>query len=190
MDEDNSTLGRLERLWAPWRMEYIRAARDNGCILCAFPAQSDDESHLILHRGQHNFIMMNAYPYSPGHLMVAPFKHTAELADLTAAESAEHLELVKPRSFMTEETKRMACNAFDILAKAKTYGNLDEALQTKTLVVGTTRRLGRTRGLILPLEEGIKKVIASAKKNRVAILFGREDKGLNNREIEGRGRGI
>ncbi|MCK9355745.1 MAG: HIT domain-containing protein [Dehalococcoidia bacterium] len=95
MDEDNSTLGRLERLWAPWRIEYIRAARDNGCILCAFPAESDDESHLILHRGQHNFIMMNAYPYSPGHLMVAPFKHTAELADLTAAESAEHHELVK-----------------------------------------------------------------------------------------------
>lgn len=95
-----------------------------------------------------------------------------------------HLELVKPRSFMTKETKKMACNAFDILAKAKTYGNLNEALETKTLVVGTTRRLGRTRGLILPLEEGIKKVIASAKKNRVAILFGREDKGLNNREVE------
>jgi len=95
VDEDNSTLGRIERLWAPWRIEYIRAARDNGCILCAFPAQPDDESHLILHRGQHNFIMMNAYPYSPGHLMVAPFKHTAELADLTAAESADHHELVK-----------------------------------------------------------------------------------------------
>jgi len=94
------------------------------------------------------------------------------------------LELVKPLRFVTDEAKRMACNAFDILAKAKTYGNLDEALQTKTLVVGTTRRLGRTRGLILPLEEGIKKVIASAKKNRVAILFGREDKGLNNSEVE------
>jgi TrmH family RNA methyltransferase len=96
----------------------------------------------------------------------------------------QHLELVKPRSFMTEETKKMACNAFDILAKAKTYSNLNEALETKTLVVGTTRRLGRTRGLILPLEEGIKKVIASAKKNRVALLFGREDKGLSNREVE------
>ena len=95
-----------------------------------------------------------------------------------------HLELVKPLSFVTDEAKRMACNAFDILARAKTYGNLDEALQAKTLVVGTTRRLGRTRGLILPLEEGIKKVISSAKKNRVAILFGREDKGLNNREVE------
>ena len=95
-----------------------------------------------------------------------------------------HLELVKPRSFMTEETKKMACNAFDILARAEIYGSLNEALEAKTLVVGTTRRLGRTRGLILPLEEGIKKVIASAKKNRVAILFGREDKGLNNREVE------
>ncbi len=95
MDADDSTQSRLERLWAPWRIEYIRASRDNGCILCAFPAQSDDRSHLILHRGRLNFIMMNAYPYSPGHLMVAPFKHTADLTDLTAEESAEHHELVK-----------------------------------------------------------------------------------------------
>ncbi|HXX80420.1 MAG TPA: RNA methyltransferase [Thermodesulfovibrionales bacterium] len=94
------------------------------------------------------------------------------------------LGLVKPRNFMADETKKMACNAFDILAKAEIYGNLNEALQEKTLVVGTTRRLGRTRGLILPLEEGTKKIIASAKKNRVALLFGREDKGLNNREVE------
>jgi TrmH family RNA methyltransferase len=93
------------------------------------------------------------------------------------------LELVKPFRFVTDEAKRMACNAFDILARAETYGNLHDSLETKTLVVGTTRRLGRTRGLILPLEEGIKKVIASAKKNKVAILFGREDKGLNNREV-------
>ena len=95
MDEEKTTLSRLERLWAPWRIEYIRAARDNGCILCAFPAAAADESHLILHRGKFNFIMMNAYPYSPGHLMVAPFRHTADLTDLTAAESADHHELVK-----------------------------------------------------------------------------------------------
>ena len=94
------------------------------------------------------------------------------------------LELVKPLSFMTDETKRMACNAFDILAKTQVYRNLDDALREKTLVVGATRRLGKKRGLILPLEEGVKKIIASAKKNRVAILFGREDKGLDNREVE------
>jgi TrmH family RNA methyltransferase len=96
----------------------------------------------------------------------------------------QRLGLVKPLGFMTEETKRMACNAFDVLAKAEIYGKLNDALEEKTLVVGTTRRLGRTRGLILPLEVGLKKIITSAKKNKVALLFGREDKGLNNREVE------
>jgi len=95
MDADDSTLGRIERLWAPWRIEYIRASRDDGCILCAFPSLADDKAHLILHRGHLNFIMMNAYPYSPGHLMGAPFRHTADLASLTPDESAEHHELVK-----------------------------------------------------------------------------------------------
>jgi ATP adenylyltransferase len=86
----------LNRLWAPWRIEYIRhATRDLDCVLCAAPSKGDDEDALILYRGRWNFIIMNAFPYNPGHLMVAPFRHTADLETVTAEESAEHHKLIK-----------------------------------------------------------------------------------------------
>lgn len=73
----------MDRLWAPWRMEYIEMAnKPHGCIFCVLPTENDDEKHLILHRGKHSFIMLNSYPYNPGHLMVAPYMHTAEMYDL------------------------------------------------------------------------------------------------------------
>ncbi len=95
MDDFKATEERLQRLWAPWRIEYIRHSRDTDCVFCSAPAGDDDESALVLHRGQWNFIMMNAFPYSPGHLMVAPFRHTAELESITREESIEHQELVR-----------------------------------------------------------------------------------------------
>ncbi|MGQ9545852.1 MAG: HIT family protein [Dehalococcoidia bacterium] len=85
----------MEYLWAPWRMEYIQRMPESSCILCQKPAQNDDEANLILYRGQHNFIMLNAFPYNPGHLMVAPYRHIANLQDLTYAEAREHFDMVK-----------------------------------------------------------------------------------------------
>jgi ATP adenylyltransferase len=95
VNDYEGTPEQLNRLWAPWRIEYIRQSRDLACVLCTAPARDDDEAALILHRGRLNFIMMNAYPYSPGHLMVAPYRHTADLEAFTAEESADHHELVK-----------------------------------------------------------------------------------------------
>jgi ATP adenylyltransferase len=95
VDNDAATPEHLSRLWAPWRIEYIRQRKDVECVLCTAPANLDDESTRILFRGRLNFIIMNAYPYSPGHLMVAPFRHTADLEAITPEESAEHHELVK-----------------------------------------------------------------------------------------------
>lgn len=95
-----------------------------------------------------------------------------------------NLELVAPAKFPTEEAKRMACNAVDLLERAKIHPSFDEATGNKSLIVGTTRRIGRRRGLILSLREGTKRIISTAGKNKVAILFGREDKGLNNKEVE------
>lgn len=95
-----------------------------------------------------------------------------------------NLELVEPRRFLTEESRQMACNAIDLLEKAKIHASFDDAVKNKSLIIGTTRRLGKRRGVILPLKEGINKIITAARKNRIAILFGREDKGLNNREVE------
>ena len=70
-------------LWAPWRLQYIEKDTSNGgCIFVDLPASSEDRANLILFRGEHCFVIMNAFPYTNGHLMVAPYKHTAEIADL------------------------------------------------------------------------------------------------------------
>jgi ATP adenylyltransferase len=73
-----------ERLWAPWRLEYVAGAGEaGGCIFCDKPALSDDDA-LILHRGRHAFAVLNLYPYANGHLMVAPYRHLPMPGDLNA----------------------------------------------------------------------------------------------------------
>ena len=90
----------MNSIFAPWRMEYILSNSDSGekgsgCIFCYFPklAESEDEKHLILHRGKLCFVIMNAFPYNPGHLMVVPYRHTADFPGLSAEELAEMMSL-------------------------------------------------------------------------------------------------
>ena len=85
----------MEHLWAPWRIEYIQKAPDSGCILCQKPQESNDEANFILYRGQHNFIILNAFPYNPGHLMVAPYRHIGNLQDLRDEEAKELFNIIK-----------------------------------------------------------------------------------------------
>jgi TrmH family RNA methyltransferase len=96
----------------------------------------------------------------------------------------KNLELVNPGHFFTSEAKQMACQGVAVLEKANVFNNFGEAVGDKHLVVGTTRRLGKRRGLIAPLQEGVKRILAASRKNRVAILFGRERNGMTNREID------
>ena len=84
----------MKRIWAPWRVEYIRMEKPKGCILCGKPKESNDEANYILYRGKHNYVMLNLYPYNPGHLMVAPYRHLATPEDLTVAERNEHFAIV------------------------------------------------------------------------------------------------
>ena len=84
----------MEQLWAPWRVTYIESNKPVGCILCDKPKEANDEANYILFKGKLNFVIMNAYPYNPGHLMVAPYRHIPSPEDLTAAELQEHYELV------------------------------------------------------------------------------------------------
>lgn len=81
----------MEYLWTPWRMEYIRAAKGEpeGCIFCDLPAKGDDEAVRILKRAEGGFVILNSFPYNPGHVMVAPFRHARDFEDLTAEELAE-----------------------------------------------------------------------------------------------------
>lgn len=87
-----------ERLWAPWRLEYIeKASKDpggEGCIFVDLPRQEDDRKNLILFRGKTAFVMLNAFPYTNGHLMVAPYKHTSNMSDLSDEELLEVNQLV------------------------------------------------------------------------------------------------
>ena len=84
----------MEHMWAPWRIQYILNLKPEGCILCDKPKEDRDVENYILYRGEKNFIMLNGYPYNPGHLMVAPYRHTGNVEDLTAEERNEHFELI------------------------------------------------------------------------------------------------
>lgn len=81
----------MDSLWSPWRMQYIQAAAEEtgGCILCDLPAKGDDAAALILARGEHAFVLLNSFPYNPGHVMVAPFRHSGDLENLSAEELAD-----------------------------------------------------------------------------------------------------
>jgi ATP adenylyltransferase len=83
-----------ERLWSPWRMEYIRRGEGGeakGCVFCDLPAADpgEDEANHLLARGEVSFVLLNAFPYNPGHLMAAPYRHVGDYLDLTPGELAE-----------------------------------------------------------------------------------------------------
>jgi len=84
----------MKHIWAPWRIQYILNEKPGGCVLCDKPGEGKDASNHILYRGDKNFVIMNLYPYNPGHLMVAPYRHTDTLEKLTTEERNEHFELV------------------------------------------------------------------------------------------------
>jgi ATP adenylyltransferase len=80
----------VKQLWAPWRLEYIQSADEQpGCFLCAASADGDDEELLVVHRGERAVVLLNRFPYSPGHVMVAPHRHGIEFEELEDAEALE-----------------------------------------------------------------------------------------------------
>jgi len=84
----------MERIWAPWRIKYIETSKPEECILCEKPAGNDDARNYILYRGEKNFVILNGYPYNPGHLMVAPYRHVSSPEELNEEERNEHYEIV------------------------------------------------------------------------------------------------
>ncbi len=89
----------FDRLWTPHRMAYITGERPSqdagdGCPFCAAPGREDDEG-LIVHRGEHCYVVMNLFPYNPGHVLVCPYRHVSLYVDLTADETEEFTALTK-----------------------------------------------------------------------------------------------
>jgi len=76
-------------IWAPWRMEYIRKIDAPGCVFCKKLRKKDGPENLVLYRGRKSFIMLNLYPYTNGHIMIAPLKHIKDLEKIDAATLAE-----------------------------------------------------------------------------------------------------
>ncbi len=76
----------MERLWAPWRMEYILNNKPTECIFCLPPDQECDRERLLVYRSRLSLVMLNRYPYTNGHLLIAPNRHTAEIEGLTSEE--------------------------------------------------------------------------------------------------------
>ncbi len=83
-------------IFAPWRVTYIKELlnKNKGCIFCE-ALKKEDRDSLILYRGEKNFIIMNLYPYTPGHIMIAPYRHIDNFEDTTKEESHEMIELAK-----------------------------------------------------------------------------------------------
>lgn len=87
----------VDVLFAPWRFKYISTVskkREEGCIFCKAPRKNDNES-LILIRGKHSYVIMNLYPYNTGHIMVVPYRHVGDYAELNDDEALEMHRLVK-----------------------------------------------------------------------------------------------
>ena len=101
----------MDRLWAPWRIDYIKSEKEKGCIFCDKPAEGDDHSMLILYRGENSFVIMNLYPYNNGHLMIAPYQHTDSTHELNSGSRSEIMELAD--QIMTIQKNIMNADGFN-----------------------------------------------------------------------------
>ncbi len=83
----------MKKIWAPWRLEYVKSTNDGGCFLCGITESDEDRENLLLKRGHACGVVMNRYPYNNGHLMVYPYRHKGELSELTEGERLELMNL-------------------------------------------------------------------------------------------------
>jgi len=85
----------MDYLVTPWRYAYITNTAASECIFCVQPHSDNDEKALIVHRGQHCFVMLNAFPYTSGHVMIAPYEHVDQLQRLAAPAAQEMMALTQ-----------------------------------------------------------------------------------------------
>ena len=86
----------MDHVWSPWRYTYIATAdRQQGCVLCQIAQENKDAENFVVHRARLNFIILNLFPYTSGHLMIVPYEHQASLAEIDEATTTEMIELAK-----------------------------------------------------------------------------------------------
>jgi ATP adenylyltransferase len=97
----------MDILWTPWRFNYVSdGVKREGCIFCEKIAADPklDAENLILHRGKRNFVVLNLYPYTTAHAMIAPYAHQARLAGLDAETLGEMMQLAQKLETILEQT--------------------------------------------------------------------------------------
>ena len=98
-----------QRIWAPWRLKYVKDASkdiEEECIFCAFSGEGaeNDEANLIVHRGERCFVILNKFPYTNGHLMVAPYEHIAALPEIDSETVNEMMGFAQQAMRILEST--------------------------------------------------------------------------------------
>lgn len=82
-------------IYAPWRAEYIRGPKEQGCVFCRIATEDKDQDNYVLFRGESCYVVLNRYPYTSGHLMIVPYRHQSDLEGLTAEEIAELMRVAQ-----------------------------------------------------------------------------------------------
>ncbi len=101
----------MDRLWTPWRYQYVTKAlpvpaSGSSCVFCAKAEASNDDADLVVHRGTHNFVVLNRFPYSCGHLMIVPFEHVDSLAGAARETAAEMMDLARTAEAVLRQVYR------------------------------------------------------------------------------------
>ncbi len=98
----------MQRLFSPWRSEYIESfqyEKDEGCVFCKAKDENvENENSLVVYKGEHVFILMNRYPYNNGHLMIIPYRHIAKISEMNDAERLETFKLIEKSIDALEKT--------------------------------------------------------------------------------------
>jgi ATP adenylyltransferase len=113
----------MNLLWAPWRAKFVKKKKHKSCIFCDKIKSKNDKKNLVLYRGKHNFVMLNLYPYTNAHLMVAPYRHIGDSELLSKDELYELFDLVRKMVKILKKTHKIdGCNIGINLGKAAGAG--------------------------------------------------------------------
>ncbi len=96
----------MDRLWAPWRIGYVLSEKSEDCIFCDKPSAGDDAAELILNRGELSYVLMNAYPYNNGHLLVVPYEHVPDVLSVSEEQLVDMMRLTRRAIEATQRAMR------------------------------------------------------------------------------------
>jgi ATP adenylyltransferase len=180
---DDSPQGEFHRnIWAPWRREYVASLAEpiEGCFFCHHAENPDDDAaHWVLWRAKHHLVLLNRFPYTAGHAMIAPYRHVDSLADLSPEAMCEMLELARDLQRLLAET--VHCEGFNVgmnfgrCAGAGLPGHLH--LHVVPRWVGDANVvpiLGGVRVISQSLDELFAELLAAAKRLGLPRLSARE----------------